>query len=211
MIEKPILFSGPMVRAILEGRKTMTRRIVKQPNEMGVQGAPVSVAPYNTVAPERGLAYYWKSGGSWNSSQPIKLAYEVGDVCWVRESHAIVGTTDPGFVLYRADGYEAECRRHGFDNPPPESSVRWRPSIHMPRWACRIRLRVTAVKVERLNSISEEDAMAEGAEPIYGCHLPGHDPAPYWWGFSSLWSSIHGPGSWDANPFVAAYSFERVA
>lgn len=238
MTEKPILFSGPMVRAILDGRKTQTRRIVKQPNEMGAKGAPITVAHYATNVPEKGLAYYWKSGGSWNSTGPIKT-YAVGDLLWVREAHAIVGKHDPGFVLYRANGYEAECERHGLRKPwRKEDTVKWRPSIHMPRWASRITLRVTAVKVERLQDISEADAKAEGiyyeapTKEDYDwyetfCEENGGDPtAPMdgvWkcegvkgWGptpqlmYRLVWESINGEDSWDSNPFVVDYIFERV-
>ena len=146
--ERPIIFSGPMIRAILEGRKTQTRRIVK-PNCLS------KLSPYGRT----------------------------GDRLWVRETwgHNPEG---PGYV-YRSDG-DFDMKFHG---------DRWRPSIHMPRWASRITLEVTGVRVERLQDINEEDALAEGVEHA----------------FRSLWESINGPGSWDANPWVWVVEFRRVS
>lgn len=150
MKERPILFSAPMVRAILEGRKTKTRRVVKpQPIERGGDSLSISYAAgkMNHMGPRdfmlEKLAQYGCPYG-----QP-------GESLWVREAFATVGNVDPQWLLYRASGYESECARHGFDNPPPESEIRWKPSIHMPRWASRITLEITGVRVERLHDISE--------------------------------------------------------
>jgi predicted XRE-type DNA-binding protein len=190
MAEKPIIFSGPMVKAILEGRKTQTRRIIKHPPEADL-----------IYSPKGSDLWLWTDGDG--GSGTVLLPYAVGDVLWVREAFATVGNVDPPWLLYRASGYEAECRRHGFDNPPPESSVKWKPSIHMPRWASRISLKVNAVKVERLNDISEEDARAEGVERP---HWPSQ---PYRSAFRGIWQDIHGPDAWEKNPWVAAISFAR--
>ncbi|MBB4312489.1 hypothetical protein [Roseospira marina] len=90
------------------------------------------------------------------------LPYAPADRLWGREVFTLVGTVDPGWVLYRASGYEAECARHGFDTPyPPESAVKWRPSIHMPRWASRI-----TMPVYRVRGIKRVRAPATGA--VYG-------------------------------------------
>lgn len=219
MTEKPILFSGPMVRAILDGRKTMTRRVIK------VQPPVEATSAGNYSSSREGVTnrWTWMSGNpkdcdTWEPLDDFKLPYAPGDLLWVREAHAIVGNVDPGFVLYRANGYEAECERHGFDKPyPPEAAARWRPSIFMPRWASRITLRVTAVKVERLQDISEDDARAEGISPLpSGRYYCDHDEdgeitakSPVT-AFAWLWNSIHGEDAWMANPWIAAYSFERV-
>lgn len=193
MTDRPIIFSAPMIRALLDGRKTQTRRVLNpQPSGDGLY--------YDISAAKRAL----------------KVCK--GDWLWVREACAIVGNVDPGFVLYRANGYEAECERHGFDKPlPRESDVRWRPSIHMPRWASRITLIVTDTRVQRLQEISEEDAIAEGiywTEQFEGwtsgagvdesCDYHGAKPAL---SYAKLWDRINGPGAWEANPWVAAYSF----
>jgi hypothetical protein len=141
---------------------------------------------------------------------------QVGDRLWVRETHAYVGTVDPGWLLYRAT-YDADCARHGFDQPcPPESDVRWTPSILMRRTASRLTLLVSDVRVQRLQAISDHDAMAEGIEraglPLsgwrdyqgrYTCALSGRES------FASLWDSLHDkPGErWQDNPELVALTF----
>lgn len=188
MTYRPILFSAPMVRALLEGRKTQTRRIIKKQAALDA----ISVfGPNHLLLP--------------GNADLIRCA--VGDRLWVREACAIVGSVDPGFVLYRADGYEAECKRHGFDSPfPPESEVRWRSAIHMPRWASRLNLEVIDVRVERLQNITEEDAKAEGCNPDDSSLNP-NDIGPARQVFGNLWDNINGPGAWDKNPWIAAYTF----
>lgn len=188
MSEKPILFSGPMVKAILDGQKSMTRRVLKpQPNMLN-GGLPMN----------DGRGSYSIEGG-WK-----RLPYAPGDVLWVRETwwhfdpHGVLYTDAK--PTYRADG-EIDF----------EKGDRWRSPRFMPRWASRITLRVTAVKVERLQDISEEDAWAEGA----GAEIEYCESMPVGYGscipaFRSIWTEIHGPGSWDANPWVSAYSFERI-
>lgn len=181
-----------MVKAILDGRKTQTRRTFK--------------ARRNSIfTPGQWADSYVLDPGNaeWRARE---TPWAVGDVLWVREAFTLVGNVDPPWVLYRASGYEAECKRHGFDNPPPETSVRWKPSIHMPRWASRITLKVTAVKVERLQDISEDDAKAEGmVRPIFP-HWPTRPLASE---FRGIWHDIHGAGAWDANPWVVAVTFVR--
>lgn len=126
------------------------------------------------------------------------------DSLWVRETHAYVGSMDPGWIIYRAAGYEAECRRHGFDQPyPPVSEVQWTPSLLMKRRASRLTLIVDAVRFERLHDISREDAIAEGIEV---CPDVGIERG--WWrdysrpdirswfndpvkSYESLWRSLH--------------------
>lgn len=232
MTERPILFSAPMVKAILAGEKTQTRRILK-PQPAVWQAMVIDISkPMQNEDDEWGqvhTTWSWDSGIYQPEREdwlPLKgLRHRVGDRLWVREAWAYVGSNDPGWVLYRASGYEAECARHRLDRPyPDESTVRWRPSIHMPRALSRITLEVTAVQVERLQDISEEDAEAEGV--VDGLHdfdcrngyLP--DPAGYCVNgcgqdgyvevFRRLWTSINGPDSWEANPEVAVVSFRRI-
>lgn len=212
MTGKPIIYSGPMVRALLEGRKTMDRRVLKNvppqpetnchPSHQQKHPAPYLDA-YCSKRPSpqnpRGMGEFWNW---WQADDraclpQFKVGYMPGDLLWVREAWA--QSTNHRGPIYRADG---------------ESLIRWRPSIHMPRWASRLTLRVTGVKVERLQDISEDDARAEGLSwvaPTYG--VPGL--AGSWQGssvaaFASLWDSIHGPGSWEANPWVAAISFDVI-
>ena len=184
MKERPILFSAQMVRAILDGRKTQTRRIakpIKHPdwgNEYS-PGALITEKESNYVI-ERACPYGSK-----------------GERLWVRETFS----HHPQFadIAYRADGEEFEDS-DGFLWEP-----KWKPSIHMPRSASRILLEITGVRVERLQDISEEDAKSEGAQAInfgYGdCYALG---------FKQLWESINGPGSWDLNPWVWVIDFKRI-
>lgn len=228
MSDKGIIFSAPMVRALLDGRKTQTRRLLKKPvppgdaDEIRAWFAPPEI-------PAEGIPNQWAGSGLWAVQQmrgePGELGYKggynrycgplpyrPGDRLYVREAHAIVGSTDPGWVLYRASGYEAECERHGFDAPPPESEVRWRPSIHMPRWASRLTLIVTDVRVQRVQDISEADAVAEGCPGRLGPapDFPDEwDPTPVE-EFRDLWNSLYAkPGeTWADNPWIVAISFD---
>lgn len=214
--ERPILFSGPMVRAILDGRKTQTRRVVKLRDPTATyscfddEGWPLSADEY----------------GQWHKdSCPYG---QPGDRLWVRETWAAY--TTPSHE-YPGDCDVIECApkdmqeqygttRHDCIYQADEGLYGpWRPSIHMPRWASRITLEITDVRVERLNEISEADAVAEGALPSdqWPTASPFDSPALMaQYGpaakqcFQSLWESINGEGSWAANPWVWAITFKRV-
>lgn len=205
MKERPILFSAPMVRAILEGRKTQTRRIVKL-TDSGRVKAVGSARNWHLDDPNAYLACPY--------GQP-------GDRLWVRETFLEIGNLDPGFIVYRAD--YPECVPDGLENIPSASAIKWKPSIHMPRSASRMTLEITNIRVERLNDISEEDAIAEGVDhrecPTYQSpeqleHMIRF--GSYAWtidypgGFKSLWESINGEDSWGANPWVWVIEFERI-
>jgi len=188
MRERGILFSAPMVRAIIAGTKTQTRRVAKV-NDHDCK--PGFITPNAGFVPRRvqDHAVYCPYG------QP-------GDRLWVRETWALAdGRNSLVPYLYRADG-----------DSQPVLDGRWRPSIHMPREASRITLEITNVRVERLNEISQKDVMAEGAEPLTladGGFVPlsGSD---YVGGFRRLWESINGPGSWAENPLVWVIAFKRL-
>jgi len=185
MKERPILFSGPMVRAILEGRKTQTRRVVKpQPG----------CDPRDDEHLDMGRCPY---------GQP-------GDRLWVREAWH---TDERDLEYARAKHEDAMSDSPIYYRADPENDnagCTWRPSIHMPRWASRITLEITRVRVERLQEISEKDAIAEGADPYLHPVHPGREGLRHVDGFRSLWESINGPGSWDANPWVWVIEFKRV-
>lgn len=222
MKERPILFSGPMVRALLAGTKTQTRRICKPAMAHNLSHVVEVPDPQ-----ERGQIYNGTTFG--DEEGGIQFASPYGgmrDRLWVRESHwwfkdecdHETGYYPPALtaddVEYRADG---ENKRHG-----------WRPSIHMPRWASRITLEITGVRVERLHEISESDAIAEGipeesescercgdcgwlcigGEPqqcdAQGCGDGAIDA------YRALWEEINGPGSWAQNPWVWVVEFKRV-
>jgi hypothetical protein len=206
MKERPILFSGPMVRAILEGRKTQTRRIVK----------PQPTKDYVTLMPLSGeLVGVTKHGGPIDNRGWLHCPYgKPGDRLWVRETWGKVhyeGVDESPTIFYRADERDQER----------DELTRWRPSIHMPRWASRINLEVVSVRVERLQDISEEDAMSEGiesweergvddAQDYYRDYVTGGHVYNAKDSFRSLWQSINGPGSWEANPWVWVVEFKRI-
>lgn len=200
MKERGMIFNSEMVRAILDGRKTQTRRIMKeQPvlngNFYEVFGSAWSKGMTSIPA---------VPGHSLSTRCPFGA---VGDRIWVRETWARYNIDQNSHdIAYRATTPE---------DWPEEG--RWRPSIHMPRWASRILLEITDVRVERLNAISEEDARAEGIidggclncgepEPC-GCANPEPDATD---AFAYLWQSIYGQESWNANPWVWVISFKRV-
>lgn len=210
MAERPILFSAPMVRAILEGRKTQTRRVLKPQIYQTTSGA--------WHVQGNGGGAFCKSESDARQVQLDYLKITEGDTLWVREAwrtlskHDAVSPRDlPRVPII---GYDADYQIE----PNDGYRGKGRPSIHMPRWASRITLKVTGVKVERLHDISEADAIAEG---IY---TDPTRPGKHWitepgqFSFSSptkafraLWSSINGTVSWEANPWVVAYSFERIS
>lgn len=193
--ERPILFTAEMVNAILDGRKNQARRIVKFNESHRVKAVG--------------------SNKNWHiEDSNVVLACphgQLGDRLWVREtwqhSNYPRGFRDDCLVFYRAD-YRNDP--HGYDGEKsPEGKYRkWYPSIFMPRVASRITLEITGVSVERLQDISEEDAMAEGAEqyrlPVY----PYREELRHVDGFRILWESINGSGSWDLNPFVWKICFK---
>jgi hypothetical protein len=223
--EKPILFKDDMIRAILEGRKTQTRRIVKpQPEQPG--------PGYYFDAYNGGPQWnWWDKDHRQHLGQIFKCPYgKPGDRLWVRETFSASEFMD---CRYRADGQQF-LNVNGKDTNTP-CEVKWTPSIHMPRWASRITLEITDVRVERLQDISEEDAIAEGAQRFPD--LPGKNP----WGQDDRWSmeqpnsvddclgsarsafgnyfcklagnapkGIHDPRPWDANPWVWVIKFKRI-
>lgn len=173
-VDRPIIFSTPMIRALLDGRKTQTRRLAWRDHRQDtahVDGEAVETVVTRKPSP-------------WQRVKP-------GDRLWVRESWR-QGVYE---IYFRADG---EMGR----------STRWCPSIHMPRWASRLTLTVTATKIERLQEISEEEARMEGVEgEISFTAQYTTDRHYYSRGFAKLWDELHGSGSWDANPEVVALTF----
>lgn len=207
MRERPILFSGPMVRAILAGTKTQTRR---------GNGVEYFSRPEND--PEGWLCARVADGHAFMvykhmpHERAVKCPYgQPGDRLWVRETWALnqvmpLEHRAPGEFIYGADLNESGVRRY---------AVTWKPSIHMPRAACRLVLEVTRVRVERLQDISEADAMAEGCPPAWldaGDNTTVHAEAPptYRQGFARLWREINGDGAWAANPWVWVVEFRRA-
>jgi hypothetical protein len=223
MADRPILFSAPMVRALLAGTKTQTRRILKpQPFDDGYYEGAIECTFVPALASNLDAYARFSAtavGGGAIRTTSYTPRYAVGDSLWVRETWAGLSTgLRPPFV-YRAD--QADGERVRVDAP-------WKPSIHMPRAASRITLKVTGVKVERLQDISEADVEAEGCRRETRAGMNGWEFHGEHWAtfpdgsnaccftraadsYRQIWQIINGPGSWDANPWVAAYTFERVA
>ena len=197
MADRPIIFSGPMVKALLAGRKSQTRRIYKVPSGSYV---------------EQGGVWAMTDGCAYGDAA---LPYTPGDRLWVRENCATWGDHE---AIYRAD----DAVEYGLAVSDGKFGAKWkaRPSIHMPRWASRLTLTVSDVLVQRLQDISEADAVAEGIQRLIGSKGPNYftrEISGKWSGsfnaptaaevYSDLWNSLHGAGAWDANPWVVALTF----
>lgn len=197
MTESGMIFNAEMVRALLDGRKTQTRRPVKFPVHDKNLGCELAG---NELAGELSAGNYLNSAFG-----------KPGDRIWVRETWNKYG----GLLTYRAD-------HDWIDDMRKETvcTAKWVPSIHMPRWASRILLEITDVRVERLNAISEEDAEAEGidmealydSQDCYDC-IANHNMTgrPTVTGaFKYLWESIYGEEGWKSNPWVWVIKFKRI-
>jgi hypothetical protein len=193
MKERPILFSGPMVRALLDGKKTQTRRLIKP------QPPHWHWSRVREYAERDGLTFQLPGQDYWVKPPPFG---KPGDRLWVKET--FVAPVD-GKPVYRASIPYGNLDCH---------FKPWRPSIFMPRKASRITLEITSIRVERLNDISEEDAKAEGAEiqkeTPGGWVICGPRIGSYREGYRWLWEQINGADSWDANPWVWAITFKRI-
>ena len=202
--ERPILFSAPMICAILSGTKTQTRRVVKLPaNAKHVQYWTPPSGKSEPGWADPGVNYWTPDpSGETDSNHLDRCPYgHPGNRLWVREAFmhepadycweaSVSIPSRPAVTTYRAD-FEGDTRGAG-----------WKPSIHMPRALSRILLEITAVRVERLNDISADDSWAEGIP-----HSPDVNPIHE---YAALWESINGPGSWAANPWVWVVEFRRL-
>jgi len=214
MKEIPILFSAPMVRALLAGTKTQTRRVVKpQPPADGDRNCGYSAPVWGWTRNEMPSAEWHK----------VRCPYgQPGDRLWVREAWRSTGDggrcdhMPPRDMQAHHVWYEVDGKA-----PQDECVGKLRRSMFMPRWASRITLEVTEVRVERLQDISDADAIAEGIESFTDFLPSGHwrryDKATFNSyvsspvdSYASLWESINGAGSWEANPWVWAVSFRRI-
>lgn len=221
MTDRPILFSGPMVQAMLCGRKTQTRRMLRP--AFGRNRPILNLAEHGGGD---GYSGRFDDPASWGypfaedgadmalASWPETWGYQKGDRLWIREAWRCNGwASDVATIFYRAsagDGYTAMCEQYPVAGRTPlRVTGTWRPGIHLPRWASRLTLDVTDVKVERLQAISEADAIAEGADPIVD-HGAGSTPYLHRIGFEHLWGRINGETAWLENPFVVAITFKVI-
>lgn len=197
--ERPIIFSAPMVRAILEGRKTQTRRVVKWPIKGGSPKPLIDVQPCLTAG-------MWKGGDGdgWNA---FECPYgKVGDRLWVREAWAWPGEE---YVLFKATHEHIQREMQSDPNNP---QFTWKSPLFLPRWASRILLEIVSVRVERVQSISEEDAIAEGVDSVTMADVPRQATMTRRCDYRQLWDKINSKRghSWDSNPWVWCVSFKRV-
>ncbi|WP_306043604.1 hypothetical protein [Mameliella sp. MMSF_3455] len=227
MTDKPILFSGPMVRALLDGRKTQTRRVAKitavMGDKVGITSPNESLIELEPGEFHKGIFHYESVDAL---SGPCRLPYAIGDRLWVREAWRTsrhyddlkpseMGGEEP--VQYIADGAV-----YAHAGSVDDLSGRARPSMFMPRWASRLTLIVTDVRVQRVQEISNEDAKAEGCKgdlsrirqmDLFGASEDDREMMRLMtcgWQFRDLWDGLNarrGYG-WDVNPWVAAYTFK---
>ena len=232
MKERGMIFNSEMVRAILDGRKTQTRRIMKVQPESNQLG--LLLITDSTKHSDIGK-YHWAESNATGNHVRSKLFSSpfgaVGERIWVRETWATLGNEDGCYVdwednLCKGDErsaariYRASCEQrpgdYGLWSIPDDAYWKphtkehkfegaWRPSIHMPRWASRILLEITDVRVERLKSISDRDALREGCS---AADMKSGDCVADV--FARLWASIYGSDSWNANPWVWVIEFKRV-
>lgn len=224
MKERPILFSAPMVRAILDGSKTQTRRVMKKQPRSGTDRVILLERPIRSMKEAPVLRAWFQEEGA-NTSTELTCPYgQPGDRLYVREAWRTTGddgradylapsALQPHPVWYDADGAA----------PADQCAGKTRVSIHMPRWASRILLDIVSVRVERLQDISEDDANAEGVE-LERCCLVSTDPCGAHLGgccgqpktlepidaYRKLWNDINGSDAWGANPWVWVVEFKRV-
>jgi hypothetical protein len=252
LADRPILFSGPMIRALLDGRKTQTRRVVKDVPDTPAPDChplhtPKHPAPYldaycgerKTTANPRGMGrnWHWWQVDDRPGHVAFRLPYAPGDRLWVKERWNAFAFSEDGEEAWptktiptgeemaeirdeacrvdvRAVYRESDRARQWFGHQ------KWRPSIHMPRWASRLTLTVTEVRVQRLQEISEDDAIAEGCRPFFDHDNPTERAAPNGTvrkmaplrgpadDFHRLWDSLNADRApWDSNPWVVAVSF----
>ncbi|HFZ1094875.1 TPA: hypothetical protein ACIJTY_000356 [Klebsiella oxytoca] len=231
MTERGMIFNGEMVRAILNGRKTQTRRIVNwhglnEGLNLKFSGLKAREYPNGWVIESDN-----RSSSEWRCKPTLCPFGSVGDRIWVRETFSCIGNEDGHPVdakgnlcsreeaqrIYRASAIQ-KPNNYGLWSSPDgfDFEGAWTPSIHMPRWASRILLEITNVRVERLNSIHDVDAMREGIQNLTTCShadfgIPGVVNAQHpVRAFQLLWESIYGADNWKANPWVWVIEFKRV-
>lgn len=227
MKKRPILFRGEMVEAILAGKKTQTRSPVRWRSKRAEE--------VDDGESEGNLLFETPGGGWWpfyvydGMEVPLSCPYGApGERLWVKETFRPWWDENELYccIQYRADNglmkpkisdinigerFQEECeatRRPQVDG----NKIPWKPSIFMPRWACRITLEITGVRVEQLSEISEKDCWREGFRPVSGAHgnVVGLNPNGRQ-RFQTYYENINGPGSWEKNPWVWVIDFKRIA
>ena len=214
MKERPIIFSGEMVKALLDGRKTQTRRVIGVRNTLRTEDVHRNHNDEITCVLSN-FGEFWSLGLGWkvagidySDAAIIRCPYgQVGQQLWVRETWCPVNDEQFGgekWIDYRATPRYEASRPAGWENSPDDiAALKWRPSIFMPRWASRITLEITAVRVERVQDISVNDCLAEG---LIDTGFLSTD-------YAHLWDSINAKRGypWESNPWVFVIEFRKVA
>ena len=206
MSTKGIIFSAPMVRALLSGTKTQTRRLLRSPE---YYGCPTGDCPHETQA-ECDQAMAGLTAKEANGYAPGDRLY-VREAAWIAPTGWTDSPQNPMGPQRQEVAYKADDRSGYAADAAADYKLRLRPSIHMPRWASRLWLEVTEVRVERLKSISENDCYCEGLErpsgPRLGSDVTARDNAQRW--YRDLWNTLHTESGqrWEDNPWVVAVSF----
>lgn len=212
---RPILFNTEMVQAIMEDRKRQTRRILK--------GKTCHFVKVQTDNLGTAIPYVRGAGSQWWAEPYIQCPYgKVGDVLWVRETHLWVSRDHAHDLLEgNQDGiqwvYKTSVHEDWFQYAKEKYGYKWKPSIHMPFEACRLFLEITNIRVERLQEISNSDAVSEGIKSVdHGVHWKNYEKNEIScfihpkFSFASLWQSVYGAESWDANWWVWVIEFKQI-
>lgn len=208
--ERPIIFSGPMIRAILEDRKTHTRRVVNWPIKTKSDGGKIRLFPRNDERNIDEINWLLQQRSSYPLRKIITPYGQPGDRLWVRETFGIEPEryVQPSLNTPYGGRFEEEVFYRADD--PNLPGMKWKPSIHMPKKYARLWLEIIDIRVERVQDISEEDAGCEGVETATPQEATG---ARYKPAFRDLWDSINGKKPsclWDENPWVWVVEFKRV-
>ncbi len=215
MKERPILFSGVMVRAILNDRKTQTRRILKPTVSPACREEMRSTAK-SEIIEWREQNGRWFGLHEWETLCFADCPYGLpGDRLWVRETCSFTVNGYPNVCKPSIVPHDAKVWYREANDRPTWAETKWHPSIFMPRWASRITLEIADVRIERLWDMTEHDAMAEGCEDAPNPDFDEKEPmdeSPFTFkaGFMKLWSEINGLASWYANPWVWVIEFKRL-
>ncbi len=223
MKERPLLMTSENAQKCHDGTKTQTRRLVKPPPPTNIAGLY-----YRILADGRTFRGYFSGMGEPADVPEIVCPFgSIGSRLWIREAFQYVESGDGSVISYKGNGEDRDLRKivyTDFECLQPsgvgdlikdfdDGEHPWKPAIHMPRWAGRTVVEITAIRVERVQEISEEDAKAEGCEAgmIPFLATPGNRPASARIVFSRLWDSIHGHGAWERNEWVWVLPFKKVA
>ena len=231
MGERPILFNGEMVRAVLSGKKTQTRRVIKNPEHFGCptgdcthdfqeecNDAMMQLCPYGKIGDELWVREKWRVG-AWQKDQKIAVDYAANNFArkeWlnVNSEELFERLTHQSFLDAKKANLKPErfYKRHEYKWEHGQGPTRWRPSIHLPRWASRIQLKITNIRVERVQDISTKDISAEGVVSEIGNPKMGKRwDSLQRMAWVRLWDSINkDEKSWSSNPYVWVVEFERI-